>query len=586
MFVRVRQSDLNVVHFQEWLTTFEQNSFLRGVDVDEVPFFDGCADLAAAVKPSAVETAKLPLYSAQQPDFLPTPQRPEGPCVKASTPSAADVLLPSRDDAARVNCRDAVCAVPDNRLSTLDLDVGWDDAFDDLSSTAFPCYVVDVNGASDVHGNAASNTPADRFVNTDGALVGDVGSDGGRVPHCASSPRLDLLDFGTVLGRSDGPCEDQRPATATPRTMCDFLQSVPAAAGSHAVDRSVGEGSTVTGTTNWFATEDVYRDMMTQRVAAAVPAPAVAPSSAPCTRPRKPTTKHWLSQALCDDDAAAARPPSRRRTLSPVSSHPARGSVAPTGNQRRNPPTAHAGPSVGTAKQQRPVARFPSSCAGLSSDAPASGGPSAANARPPLVDTAVGGGNSGNEAGGVGGVATGGGAGVVRALPEAAVALLKAWMLSPEHVDHPYPTDYEKAELAVQAGITVKQLSIWFTNARKRLWVPLRRKQGKDVPSYVDSCLQRKLGALMNEALTTVGAVIPSGTPAASPPVAVSSMEKAAARSLGGGAAPCGTVVKPEPAVTSSADDGSLHASAAPHGVDGAGTFSLKGAAFVICAAL
>jgi hypothetical protein len=51
----------------------------------------------------------------------------------------------------------------------------------------------------------------------------------------------------------------------------------------------------------------------------------------------------------------------------------------------------------------------------------------------------------------------------------------------------------EKSELAAQAGITVKQLSIWFTNARKRIWVPLRQRQGKAAPTYLDSCLQRKL---------------------------------------------------------------------------------------------
>jgi hypothetical protein len=81
-----------------------------------------------------------------------------------------------------------------------------------------------------------------------------------------------------------------------------------------------------------------------------------------------------------------------------------------------------------------------------------------------------------------------------RALPDRAVLILKTWMLSPEHVDHPYPTDTEKRELAAVAGITIKQLSIWFTNARKRIWVPLRQRQGKAAPTYVDSCLQRKLG--------------------------------------------------------------------------------------------
>jgi hypothetical protein len=58
-----------------------------------------------------------------------------------------------------------------------------------------------------------------------------------------------------------------------------------------------------------------------------------------------------------------------------------------------------------------------------------------------------------------------------------ATRILKDWMTSPEHFDHPYPDEKEKLELAAKAGITTKQLTIWFTNARKRLWVPMRKRQ-------------------------------------------------------------------------------------------------------------
>ncbi|RHY04281.1 hypothetical protein DYB28_000068 [Aphanomyces astaci] len=37
--------------------------------------------------------------------------------------------------------------------------------------------------------------------------------------------------------------------------------------------------------------------------------------------------------------------------------------------------------------------------------------------------------------------------------------VLKAWMFSPEHFAHPYPSEEEKEELAAEAGIEVKQLS-------------------------------------------------------------------------------------------------------------------------------
>ena len=49
---------------------------------------------------------------------------------------------------------------------------------------------------------------------------------------------------------------------------------------------------------------------------------------------------------------------------------------------------------------------------------------------------------------------------------------LKNWMLSPDHIDHPYPTEEEKAELMRHCGIDIKQLTNWFVNNRKRIWKP------------------------------------------------------------------------------------------------------------------
>ena len=55
-------------------------------------------------------------------------------------------------------------------------------------------------------------------------------------------------------------------------------------------------------------------------------------------------------------------------------------------------------------------------------------------------------------------------------LPRGAVATLKAWMTAPCHVEHPYPTDAEKLYLSVTTGLTQRQISVWFVNARKRFW--------------------------------------------------------------------------------------------------------------------
>ena len=73
-------------------------------------------------------------------------------------------------------------------------------------------------------------------------------------------------------------------------------------------------------------------------------------------------------------------------------------------------------------------------------------------------------------------------------LPEGAVAVMKEWMFSPEHVDHPYPDEMEKQQLAEAAGITKVQLSNWFVNARKRLWQPYMRKKKDEEKEKLEVC--------------------------------------------------------------------------------------------------
>lgn len=57
-------------------------------------------------------------------------------------------------------------------------------------------------------------------------------------------------------------------------------------------------------------------------------------------------------------------------------------------------------------------------------------------------------------------------------LPPETVEYLKAWMMSPEHIAHPYPTEQEKAQIMADTAIELKQLTNWFVNNRKRYWKP------------------------------------------------------------------------------------------------------------------
>ena len=66
-------------------------------------------------------------------------------------------------------------------------------------------------------------------------------------------------------------------------------------------------------------------------------------------------------------------------------------------------------------------------------------------------------------------------------LPQETVDYLKAWMMSPEHISHPYPTEQEKAEIMAETGIELKQLTNWFVNNRKRYWKPREKAKLKKV---------------------------------------------------------------------------------------------------------
>ena len=57
-------------------------------------------------------------------------------------------------------------------------------------------------------------------------------------------------------------------------------------------------------------------------------------------------------------------------------------------------------------------------------------------------------------------------------LPPETVEYLKAWMMSPDHVAHPYPTEQEKTKIMADTSIELKQLTNWFVNNRKRFWKP------------------------------------------------------------------------------------------------------------------
>jgi hypothetical protein len=67
-------------------------------------------------------------------------------------------------------------------------------------------------------------------------------------------------------------------------------------------------------------------------------------------------------------------------------------------------------------------------------------------------------------------------------LPSETVEYLKAWMMSAEHIAHPYPTEQEKVKIMEDTDIELKQLTNWFVNNRKRYWKPRIEARLQDTP--------------------------------------------------------------------------------------------------------
>lgn len=97
-----------------------------------------------------------------------------------------------------------------------------------------------------------------------------------------------------------------------------------------------------------------------------------------------------------------------------------------------------------------------------------------------------------------------------------AVDVLKTWMLSGDHIVHPYPTAQERNDLARKAKITPKQVRNWFVNARKRIWQPLMAKLGKQTGEtsieirrkILQECLDEKSQDFNFEITTTPKSIV------------------------------------------------------------------------------
>ena len=114
------------------------------------------------------------------------------------------------------------------------------------------------------------------------------------------------------------------------------------------------------------------------------------------------------------------------------------------------------------------------------------------------------------------------------------IRILKDWLLSEEHFTHPYPTTSEQAKLMASTGVSKKQLKNWFTNARRRIWKPLIRKELDAVRSATAKGLptNQERATRIVKAATAAGLSVDPGL---APPKGSSSRGSSGARGGGGG---------------------------------------------------
>ncbi|KAK7582593.1 hypothetical protein V9T40_014038 [Parthenolecanium corni] len=67
-------------------------------------------------------------------------------------------------------------------------------------------------------------------------------------------------------------------------------------------------------------------------------------------------------------------------------------------------------------------------------------------------------------------------------LPKHATSIMRSWLF--QHLVHPYPTEDEKKQIALQTNLTLLQVNNWFINARRRILQPMLDASTSDKKSF------------------------------------------------------------------------------------------------------
>ncbi|XP_031725804.1 homeobox protein PKNOX1.1 isoform X2 [Anarrhichthys ocellatus] len=100
-------------------------------------------------------------------------------------------------------------------------------------------------------------------------------------------------------------------------------------------------------------------------------------------------------------------------------------------------------------------------------------------------------------------------------LPKPATNVMRSWLF--QHIGHPYPTEDEKKQIAIQTNLTLLQVNNWFINARRRILQPMLDASSSETPKAKKKTPQnRPLQRFWPDSIATGGTqqqvTMPDGT--------------------------------------------------------------------------
>lgn len=114
-------------------------------------------------------------------------------------------------------------------------------------------------------------------------------------------------------------------------------------------------------------------------------------------------------------------------------------------------------------------------------------------------------------------------------IPQPVTDYLKNWLLSPEHINNPFPTEEEKERLQAATGLKKKQIQQWFSNNRKRFFSnaisEIREVNGLGEDDLIPHHIAAAAAAEYSTSLESLAAAAPALAVAASQESKVASSE-------------------------------------------------------------